>query len=183
MSNLANYVALQLLWLAAVIGAGHGLAWAGPAALALFALYQLQPRRRARGDATLMALALLLGAGVDTALAAGGWVRYAAALPPAPWAPLWILALWAGFALTFNHSLAWVMQQPWRATLFGAVFGPLGYVLAARGWQAVTLSAPLLHAVLALALAWAAALAVLSLATRRLSATAQPAPRIAGTAP
>jgi hypothetical protein len=182
MSNLANYLALQLLWLAAVMGAGHGLAWAGPAALALFALYQLQPRRRARGDAALMALALLLGAGVDTVLAAGSWVRYAAA-PPAPWPPLWILALWAGFALTFNHSLAWVMRHPWRAALFGAVFGPLGYVLAARGWQAVTLSAPLLHPVLALALAWAAALAVLSVATRRLSVTAQPAPRIAGAAP
>ncbi|WP_369914184.1 DUF2878 domain-containing protein [Xanthomonas sp. NCPPB 3005] len=183
MSNLANYVALQLLWLVAVMGAGHGLAWAGPAALALFALYQLQPRRRARGDAALMALALLLGAGVDTVLAAGGWVRYAAALPPAPWPPLWILSLWAGFALTFNHSLAWVMRHPWRAALFGAVFGPLGYVLAARGWQAVTLSAPLLHPVLSLALAWAAALVVLSVATRRLSATAQPAPRIAGAAP
>ncbi|WP_369976073.1 DUF2878 domain-containing protein [Xanthomonas bundabergensis] len=183
MSKLANYVALQLLWLAAVAGAGRGLAWAGPAALALFALYQLQPRRRARGDAALMALALLLGAAVDTTLAAGGWVRYAAALPPAPWAPLWILALWAGFALTFNHSLAWVMHRPWRAALFGAVCGPFGYVLAARGWQALTLGTPLLHAVLALALAWAAALTLLSLATRRLALPARPTALGAGAAP
>ncbi|WP_043083637.1 MULTISPECIES: DUF2878 family protein, partial [unclassified Xanthomonas] len=51
MSNLINYLALQGLWLAAVVGAAHGLAWAGPAALALFALYQLQARRRAHGDA------------------------------------------------------------------------------------------------------------------------------------
>ncbi|WP_295943683.1 DUF2878 domain-containing protein [uncultured Xanthomonas sp.] len=167
MSNLINYLALQGLWLAAVVGAAHGLAWAGPAALALFALYQLQPRRRARGDAALIALALPLGAGVDAAIRAGDWVRYAAA-PPAPWPPLWILALWAGFALTFQHSLAWVMRHPWRAALFGAIGGPLGYVLAARGWQAVTLVAPTSQALLALAVGWAAALTLLSLATRRL---------------
>ncbi|CBA16978.1 DUF2878 domain-containing protein [Xanthomonas albilineans] len=171
MNNLINYLALQGLWLAAVAGASHGMRWAGPAALVLFALYQLQRHRRARGDATLMALALPLGASVDAALRASGWVRYSAA-PPAPWPPLWILALWAGFALTFNHSLAWVMRQPWRAALFGATAGPLGYVLAAHGWQAVTLASPLPHALLALALGWAIALTLLSLATRRFAASA-----------
>jgi len=34
--NLRNYLALQLVWLAAVAGAGRGLWWAGPAALAVF---------------------------------------------------------------------------------------------------------------------------------------------------
>ena len=42
------------------------------------------------------------GALMDGGLAASGWLVYAASAPS--WPPLWILAIWAAFALTLNHS-------------------------------------------------------------------------------
>ena len=42
-------------------------------------------------------------------------------------APLWITALWAGFAATLLHSLAFLRGRRWLAALFGALGGPLSF--------------------------------------------------------
>ena len=151
MKQLGNYVGLQALWLVAVSSAARGRVWPTLLALALFALYQLWPTRRARGDWQLLLAAVALGLLLDTTLAAGDWVRYAAPWPGSVLAPAWILALWLGFALTLNHSLATVMQRPWLAVVLGAVFGPQR------------------NALLALAIGWGAACGLLSLYARRLA--------------
>lgn len=169
MKQLGNYVGLQALWLVAVSSAARGRVWPTLLALALFALYQLWPTRRARGDWQLLLAAVALGLLLDTTLAAGDWVRYAAPWPGSVLAPAWILALWLGFALTLNHSLATVMQRPWLAVVLGAVFGPLSYWLAESSWQAIELLAPQRSAVLALAIGWGAACGLLSLYARRLA--------------
>ncbi len=174
MNRLGNYLGLQLLWLVAVAGAGHGHAWPALAGVAAFAAYQLRAGRRAHGDGRLVLLALACGLAVDSGLAAGGWVAYAAPWPGSALAPPWILALWAGFALTFNHSLAAVMRRPWLALALGAVFGPFSYWLAARSGHAVALQPPLREALLALAAGWGAACALLSVCTRRLATAAAP---------
>ena len=45
-----------------------------------------------------------------------------------PWlAPVWIIALWVGFATTLNVSLALLQGRWYWALLFGAVGGPLAY--------------------------------------------------------
>ncbi|MBB5859795.1 DUF2878 domain-containing protein [Xanthomonas arboricola] len=173
MKQLGNYLGLQVLWLVAVSAAAHAHIWPTLLVLALFALYQLWPSRRAPGDLQLLVAALSLGLLLDTTLAAAGWVRYAA-----PWrgtllAPAWILALWLGFALTLNHSLASVMQRPWLAVLLGAIFGPFSYWLAQRSWQAVQFQPPQLHAAVAVGIGWGVACGLLSLYARRL---ARPSP-------
>lgn len=129
MKQLGNYLGLQVLWLVAVSAAAHARTWPTLLALAVFALYQLWPSRRAPGDVQLMIAALSLGLLLDTTLAAANWVRYAAPWSGSLLAPPWILALWLGFALTLNHSLAAVMQRPWLAVLLGTIFGPF-FVLA-----------------------------------------------------
>ncbi|MEA9562987.1 MULTISPECIES: DUF2878 domain-containing protein [unclassified Xanthomonas] len=169
MKQLGNYLGLQVLWVVAVAAAAHGRVWPPLLVLALFALYQLWPPRRAVGDVPLLIAALALGLLLDTTLAAGGWVRYAAPWPGSVLAPPWILALWLGFALTLNHSLRSVMQRPWLAVLLGAIFGPFSYWLAQRSWHAVELAPPLLHAVLAVGIGWGVACGVLSLYARRLA--------------
>lgn len=168
MKQLGNYLGLQVLWLVAVSSAAHARIWPTLLVLAAFALYQLWPSRRAPGDVQLMIAGLSLGLLLDTTLAAGNWVRYAAPWPGSLLAPPWILALWLGFALTLNHSLAAVMQRPWLAVLLGAIFGPFSYWLAQRGWRAVEFQSPSLHAVLAVGIGWGAACGVLSLYARRL---------------
>ncbi|KAB7763839.1 DUF2878 domain-containing protein [Xanthomonas maliensis] len=169
MKQLGNYLGLQVLWLVAVTGAARQRLWPTLLVLAVFGLYQLWPSRRARGDVALSFAAFALGLLLDTLLAAGDWVRYAMPWPDSVLAPAWILALWVGFALTLNHSLATVMQRPWLAIVLGAVFGPLSYWMAQRGWQAVSLRPPLWHAVLAVGLGWAVACGLLSLYARQLA--------------
>ncbi|WAT13927.1 DUF2878 domain-containing protein [Xanthomonas fragariae] len=169
MKQLGNYLGLQVLWLVAVSAAAHARIWPTLLVLALFALYQLWPSRRAPGDVQLMIAALSLGLLLDTTLAAGNWVRYAAPWPGTLLAPAWILALWLGFALTLNHSLATVMQRPWLAVVLGAIFGPFSYWLAQRSWHAVQLLPPHPHAAIAIGIGWGAACGMLSLYARRLA--------------
>mgnify|MGYP000876590224 FL=1 len=169
MKQLGNYLGLQVLWLVAVSADAHARTWPTLLALAAFALYQLWPSRRAPGDVQLMVAALSLGLLLDTTLAAGNWVRYAAPWPDSLLAPPWILALWLGFALTLNHSLATVMRRTWLAILLGVIFGPFSYWLAQRSWHAVELQSPCLHAVLAVSLGWGVACGMLSLYARRLA--------------
>ncbi|KAA2286175.1 DUF2878 family protein [Arenimonas fontis] len=152
---LPNLLGNQLVWLAAVIGAGEGLAWAGPAAAALFATWHLATVRPLWPDLRLVALALACGLALDALLVAGGWLRYATPAPALAASPLWILALWLAFALTLRHGLAFLVNRQCLALCLGAVGGPLAYLAAARGWNAVQLLPP---GWLLLAIGWALAM-------------------------
>ncbi|MEO8364863.1 MAG: DUF2878 domain-containing protein [Pseudoxanthomonas sp.] len=169
MKNGLNFIGSQLLWMAAVGGAAKGHAWLGPLAFALFAAFQLSPPFRARWDVGLMLLALPVGLVVDTTMAASGLLRYASPIPYPGISPVWILALWMGFALTFNHSLAYVIRRPILAVLFGALGGPLSYWIASRTWGAVQFTDSLPSVLLPLGALWGAAMGLFSYATLRLA--------------
>jgi len=166
---MINFVAYQAVWFAVVASAGHGRATLGMGAAALFAAVQLALSSRRLSDARLMAAAIFLGVMIDGTLSLLGWLRYTSPEPAIPphGAPLWILCLWAAFALTLTRSLAWLMRRPWLATLLGALGGPLAYASAARGFAAVELAPPAARALGGLALGWGAALAVLAYLSRR----------------
>ncbi|WZB77275.1 DUF2878 domain-containing protein [Achromobacter insuavis] len=134
----ANLLGYQLVWFSAVIGAGRGLAWPGVVSALVFIAAQLACSVTWRADLKLAAAAMLCGCLLDGALSALGWSVYAADAWPAP---RWILALWAAFALTLNHSLAYLRPRRWLACGFGAIGGPLAY-WGRAGWQAVQFDAP-----------------------------------------
>jgi hypothetical protein len=159
-----NLLGYQAVWLAAVLGAARGETWPALAAAALFALVHFGLPGGRRADARLLLCALVAGALMDGGLAASGWLVYSAAIPQ--WPPLWILAIWAAFALTLDHSLAYLQIHPRLTVLLGAVGGPLAYLGAAR-LQAVAFVAPDWRAIAALSLAWALALPALTQLARR----------------
>jgi hypothetical protein len=169
MKNGLNLFLSQALWLLAVGGAAHGHPWLGPLALLIFALVQLSPRFRAPGDALLMWLALPVGFVVDTVMASTGLLRYASPFPDEALAPVWIVSLWMGFALTFNHSLAYVMRRWWLAVGLGALVGPFSYWLASRTWAAVHFTDSLPVVLITLGALWAVAMGLFSYYTMRLS--------------
>lgn len=177
MSKWCNAIGYQLVWFCAVIGAGRGVWWLGVMAAAVFVgLTLTYSRQGAPGglavDVRLIGVALVLGLVIDGGLAGSGWLHYAAAWPSSRWAPVWILAVWASFAVTVTRSLALLQRYPWAALLLGAIGGPLAYLGAARGWGAVTFvdSTP---AVVMLALAWAVAMPLLAVLARRWSLAAR----------
>ncbi len=171
MNGVINFVAYQAVWFAVVASAGHGRAALGMAAAALFAAAQLALSHRRSSDLRLMAAAVSLGLLIDGTLTFFGWLRYASPAPALPphGAPLWILCLWAAFALTLTRSLAWLMRRPWLAAALGALGGPLAYVSAARGFAAVEFAPPLARALAGLAVGWGGALVLLALLTRHAS--------------
>lgn len=153
---LPNAICFQLVWLAAVGGAAQGWWWAGPAALLAFAAWQVPLSRRPGVDVGLMLGAAALGFATDTLWVQLGLMRFSTPLPWSGVAPVWIVALWMGFALTLNHSLASLKRHLALAALLGVLGGPLAYAVADRAWSAVDLAEPTWSVLLALALAWGA---------------------------
>jgi len=172
LATAANVVGYQAVWLATIAGAGAGLLWAGPLAATLFVAATLAFGGKRTQDLRLMAVALPLGILMDTAFAASGWLRYA---EPWPWtwaAPVWIWSLWAGFAMTLNHSMAFLRERPLASALLGLFGGPLAYWAAAGAFDAVSFGAPVAWVMGALALGWAVVLPALFALDTRLAAPA-----------
>lgn len=187
MSFWANLIGYQIVWFCAVIGAGRGLWWPGVIAAAIFIplhfAFARQDRRGRATDFGLLLIALLAGAALDGAIAISELGRYAAnevALPSGG-APLWILSMWASFALTLRHSMTFLLGRPILALVFGAVGGPVAYLGAARGWQAIVFAEPRWMALGLLAIGWGLAISLLTLLARRwpmaTAATLQTAPK------
>lgn len=154
-SWLPNLLGFQMVWLAAVAGAGIGLWWSGVLALTVFAALQLIFSARRGADMRLMGAAAVIGLLLDSVWIWSGLVIFATALPYDWLAPVWILVLWLAFALTLNHSLASLQGHPWIGAALGAVGGPLAYCVAVHAWQAASLIVPAWPAYLALGIAWA----------------------------
>lgn len=167
-------VAYELVWFAAVIGAGHGLVWPGVVSTLLFAAWRVAGSAHRRLELKLIAVALLLGIVLEGIWVHFGLLRYSAPWPTAAH-PAWLLALWVAFALTVVPLFGYLHARPWLAALFGGVGGPLAYLGAARGWHAVLLPTPQWPSLLALAAGWGIAFPCLTLLARRCLAT--PAPR------
>ena len=154
---LPNAISFQLVWIAAVGGAAQGWWWAGPLAVLLFAAWQIPASRTRRADLLLCLIAAAIGFALDSLWTMSGLMRFATPVPSPLFAPVWIVALWVGFALTLNHSLAALKSRLALAAALGAIGGPLAYAIAAHAWSAVDLGAAPGASLLALAFGWAVA--------------------------
>lgn len=156
MRNLLNYVGFQAGWLACVAGAGRGVFWLGPVAVAALCAAHLyfsaDPAREGRRLAAVGLFGLLL----ESAAQGAGLYAYRGA--PAAWlAPLWIGALWVLLAGTYGASLSWLARRPTLAAVLGAVASPLSFSAGARlGAASMLVPSPAGYAFLAAL--WCAAL-------------------------
>lgn len=151
---LIDFAAFQLGWFACVGGAAAGLAWPGPLAALVYAVWRLAARETHLERVRLMLAFGALGTLLDSVWAATGTVVYATADLFGPSvAPPWIIALWLMFGLTVDISLRWMRHRPALAGLASAVFGPLGYLGAAR-IGAAELTEPTLIGLVALGASW-----------------------------
>ncbi|MTI73526.1 MAG: DUF2878 domain-containing protein [Stenotrophomonas sp.] len=167
MNTLAILLAYQATWFVAVIGAGRGSWWPGVLAAVLFALWRLAVSPARALELRLLLAALGIGLLLESVWVGSGLLDYAAW----PWAgpPAWILALWCAFALVVVPLLGYLHRRPWLAAVLGAVGGPLAYLGAASGWDALRFSETRWHALLALGAGWALAMpALAALAARGL---------------
>ena len=165
---VANAVGFNIVWFITVFGAAGGLAWAGPAALVIFATIQLSMAARPRYDLAAMAVFAVAGILIDSAWSLSGALQYAAGWPSPYFAPVWLVTLWAAFALTLGHSLAWLRPRLGLAALFGLFGGGFSYWVGARV-GAVELAIPAWIYGAAVGLCWAVALPALIRLTARVA--------------
>lgn len=132
MRNLINVACFQAVWWSAILGAGAGRPWLGVivAAVALPAwwLYSGNLRR----ESSTAAGAAALGWSFDALLVFAGALAFPAVAQLGEPVPLWMVALWVGFAATLAASMSWLRDKPLAAVLFGAVGGPLAYEAGRR---------------------------------------------------
>lgn len=150
---IVNFVAYQVAWFACVLGGANALPWVGVAVTAVAVAIHLSLSPAPGRDSVLILAVSTIGALWDGLLVGVGLLEYPSGMV-LPWlAPVWIVALWAGFATILPVSLRWLLGR-WRlATLFGAIGGPLAYYAGMR-LGAVTFPDPV-AALAALAVGWA----------------------------
>lgn len=167
MRFLANLIGFNVVWFALVIGAANGMWWAGLVALVVFAIATIATSPWPRTDARLMAVALAMGVVFETALVQFGILRFDSPVPWPAFAPIWMLGLWANFALSINHSLGFLSGRMALAAALGAVAGPLAYWSAASVFGAADLIAPVAVAMGVLAVAYGLATPAMAELARR----------------
>lgn len=146
--NVGNFVLFQVLWFAAVGGAAAGFSLlALPVLLAMLG-WSLATGGPLKSDGLLMLFGLVMGFLFEVLFLASGVLVYEAQMNG--WAPpVWILLLWAGFAMTFNHSMAWLRGRALLAVVMGASGSVLslfaGVKLGAAEVQAPALTVALIY--------------------------------------
>lgn len=124
--NGVNLVLFQSLWLAAVLGRESWL-WL----VALLLIVHLLLRTDRRTELKIMLLSSGVGAVVDIALTLAGVFIFTPEPSFLP-IPIWLVALWLGFAATLRHSLSYLLKRPAIAIAAAALTAPLSYFAAMR---------------------------------------------------
>lgn len=162
MNRLVNLILFNALWPVCVVGAASAMVWPGVLLTLGFFVWQINPSVRQPGDRRLILLCVVIGTLLDTVWIQLGWLNYASALPWPGIAPVWISALWVGFALAINHSLQWMQRYPLLMASSFFILAPFSYFMA-QNVGAVQWQAPTAHIVLGIGLSWSVFVAILLL--------------------
>lgn len=179
MHRVINAVLFQLAWFGFVAGAARDAAWWGLLPFVLLCAHALREPATRRSDLLLALIVVPLGILIDGSFARTGLLTYGDLAPALLYAPWWILAMWVGFAFTFNHSLVWLQKHVGMAAVLGAVAGPFSYYVAAHAWGALAFTGDEPKTLVLLAASWSAATAGLIFLARRLRVAPPPVPVIA----
>ena len=126
-NNLINLVFFQVVWFLTVIGAANGSLWPGCIGLAAFFAVHQWASATAGADFRLAICAVFAGLVCEAAFVRAGLLLYPTATVFVLGVPVWILILWANFALTMNGCLRWLQGKYALAALLGFMGGPLSY--------------------------------------------------------
>ncbi|MGB1220035.1 MAG: DUF2878 domain-containing protein [Alcanivoracaceae bacterium] len=158
--NIGNFVLFQVLWFAAVVGAAKGFSWLAFPVLACMFGWAAFTGARTRDDVLLAAAGLGVGMLFEILFLSTGLIRYQEQV--LAWAPpMWILALWIGFAMSFNHSMAW-LQNRWLACVALGAFGSASSLYAGISFGAAQANAPMWAVSMVYGFSWALLVPVLA---------------------
>ncbi len=126
-----NIASFYLGWFACLLGATQNMPRLGALVItALLVLHLVLTANRSQ-ELRFILVTGLLGTCLDSLLMLSGlytFTNHTLSLL----CPVWLTALWMGFASTLNHSMRWLHGRYGLASFFGAVSGPLSYYAGAR---------------------------------------------------
>lgn len=127
MQTVINLVLFKVVWATSLAGVVLGYAWLGLVMLGVFASWHASASPTAKADFLVAGIAVAIGLVLDSLYVQGGLITYNGEMFWSGLAPLWILVLWANFALTMNGCLAWLRKRKAIAAALSFVCGPLSY--------------------------------------------------------
>jgi hypothetical protein len=167
--KILNAVGYQAVWFVTLLSASKGNAWLGFFASAVFSTLMLCFGGRAKLDARIVIIGLILGVSIDSLFAASGWIQYDLPWSAISMAPLWIIALWLSFSFTLNHSMSFLRQNYPAAAAFGFIGGPLAYWCADRVFDVIAYGTDMSLVMLGLGLCWGLVIPLIFYIDTRLS--------------
>ena len=126
MKNLFNIIGFQGCWWACVLGVKYDFPYLGPALMSFFLIVHFLYYILNYNEYIFIVISTFLGTIVDSLFLNTGLIEYNG-LTFNFIAPFWIIAMWAGFSATVNHSLSWLENKYFAGFLLGAISGPLSY--------------------------------------------------------
>lgn len=160
-------LAHQVAWWGCVLAVKwqHPL-WAAIIMFAFTLFHLFMTRDNFNRELLLVITATVVGGLGDSLLVIGGALQFQ---PPGEFGlpiPLWMWGLWAGFGATLRYSMDWLVAQPWRGFVAGALVGPMVYS-GGQTLEVVTLGTPESMSFVFIAVAWSAILGLLALYLKR----------------
>ena len=154
MSKLWNVLLYQIAWFACVLGAVQGFLYLGPVVTLFAAALQLFFSKRPKNEGLFLLCATVLGSLWDSiAVLLGAYSFTGTVLMP--WGyPLWMSALWLGFATTIRSSLSWLSRRRSTAVLLGLLGGPAAYYGGAK-LGPIAIGVPMTSSLLIIGCCWA----------------------------
>ena len=154
MKKLVNILGFKISWWACVVGPSIDMPYIGPAAMLIFLLAHFSVNGTESSEIKLVIIFSILGTVIDTLMALSGLLTYNGTYSKEiVVAPLWITAMWCGFALLVNHSMAWLEGKFFQALILGAVIGPIAYK-AGEGLGAISFHGNMLQVTIMLSIVW-----------------------------
>lgn len=163
-----DFAAFQAAWFVCVVAAAAGMGMLGPRLMLALVVVHLLITPRPRREAAFLLAAGAIGTGLDAIQAALGHLVFTGGIWLEGLPPLWMTALWVGFATLFATTLEWMRGRYVLAAILGAVSGPLAYAGGAR-LGALELHPDTLRFGLAVGLQYAAATPLLLFLSQRMT--------------
>lgn len=127
--RILSFVFFYVGWGVCMQQAAAGKPWNGPLLVSAMILVHLFTVKN-RGEELFLILSVaFFGSLTDSFYQITGLIEFASAGILAPWmAPVWIMSIWALFAMCLNHSLSWLGMHWLLASTFGSGGAMLSYL-------------------------------------------------------
>ncbi len=154
MKKIFNILGFKVSWWTCVYGATSDFVYIGPVFMLVFLIVHFYLNSPNPAEIKLVISFAIIGTLIDTMMAFSGLLSYNGLYGEGIMvAPMWITAMWCGFAAMVNHSMAWLKGRWIQSFILGGILGPIAYK-AGEGLGAINFNAGQLNVTIMLAIVW-----------------------------